>query len=123
MVILQNKWWFLLINVVFSIVFFLLIAPIYNLYHFINSVFYVSYFYLMAALLLFVIKGKFFDAFTYSLRRFQNRMMKDQDLMDEWKTKKLPSEWIRPSVLKALFFQGAVLSFGMIVLLAYFYML
>ncbi|MFC0524778.1 DUF3899 domain-containing protein [Pontibacillus salicampi] len=123
MVILQNKWWFLLINVVFSIVFFLLIAPIYNLYHFINSVFYVSYFYLMAALLLFVIKGKFFDAFTYSLRRFQNRMMKDQDLMDEWKTKKLPSEWVRPSVLKALFFQGAVLSFGMIVLLAYFYML
>ncbi|WP_237458314.1 DUF3899 domain-containing protein [Pontibacillus yanchengensis] len=121
MALFLNKWWFLGLNVALSFGFFFIWAPMYDLFHYINSLFYVSYFYVMISLLMIVIKGKFLDAITYSFRRFNNRMSKDRDYLDDWEQKPLPSQMVRPSVLKMFIFQGVALTVGMLGLLTYFY--
>ena len=118
---LSNKWYLLFLNIALSFFCFFVWAPQYNLFHYVNALFYVSYSYLMISLLMIVIKGKFFDAITYSFRRFGNRVSKNKDLTDDWDSKPLPSEWINPSILKMFLFQGSVLISGLLCLLAYWY--
>ena len=96
-------------------------APTYDLFHYINVLFYITYFYLAIGLAMFVIKGKFFDGMTYSFRRVGNRVSKMKDYLDEWEDKPLPSEYIEVSVLKMFLFQGSVLLVGMLALLYVFY--
>ena len=121
MTLIQNKWYLLSINFALSLLLFAFLAPVYDLKSYINSLFYVSYFYLFFGLIMFVLKGKFLDGITYSFRRVGNRISKNADYLDDWETKPLPSEIVRPSVMKMFFFQGIVLTVGMIILIGYFY--
>lgn len=70
---------------------------------------------------MFVLKGGFLDGITYSFRRFGNRVSKNRDYLDDWENKRLPSDIIRPSIMKIFLFQGAVLTVGLLLLLGYFY--
>ncbi|QHE51455.1 DUF3899 domain-containing protein [Pontibacillus sp. HMF3514] len=121
MALFQNKWSFLSLNVALSLILFAFISPVYDLQRYINSLFYVSYFYLFFGLIMFVIKGKFLDGITYSFRRVGNRLSKNTDYLDDWESKPMPSEVVSPSVMKMFFFQGTVLTIAMLLLLGYFY--
>jgi len=121
MTLIQNKWSLLSINFVLSLILFAFLSPVYDLKSYINSLFYVSYFYLFFGLIMFVLKGKFLDGITYSFRRVGNRISKNGDYLDDWEKKPLPSEIVRPSVMKMFFFQGIVLTVGMMILIGYFY--
>ena len=121
MTLIRNKWSLLSLNFALSFILFAFIAPVYDLKFYINSLFYVSYFYLFFGLIMFVLKGKFLDGITYSFRRVGNRISKKSDFLDDWETRTLPSEIVRPSVMKMFFFQGIVLTFGMLILMGYLY--
>lgn len=68
-----------------------------------------------------VLKGRFLDGITYSFRRVGNRISKNRDYLDDWDKKPLPSQIVRPTVLKMFLFQGSVLTIGMLGLLGIFY--
>lgn len=106
----------LLVSLLFAIM-----APVYDLFHFINQLFYIAYFYLFVGILLWVIRGGFFDAITYSMRRFYNRVSKQQDYLDDWKQKPLPSQTIESTWLKFFLFHGGMLTAGLLALLALYY--
>ncbi|WP_255437594.1 DUF3899 domain-containing protein [Thalassobacillus sp. CUG 92003] len=118
---LKNKWFFLLLNLFLATLFFLITAPSYNLFNYINQLFYLAYFYLVVALLMWVIRGGFFDGITYSFRRFADRVSRNRDYLDDWETKKLPSQTVNNEVLKFFFFQGVFLSSGLLGLLVVYY--
>lgn len=118
---IRNKWMVLFINVTIAGIVFWLKAPVYNLFHFINSVFYVGSFYFFIGLVLLVIRGKFFDGITYSFRRFIHKSSKNPDYLDDWEDKPLPSEKIHAEFMKFFLFQGAVLMAIMVFLLLAYY--
>ncbi|MFG6115575.1 DUF3899 domain-containing protein [Halobacillus sp. MO56] len=119
--VLKNKWVFLGINFSVVTLLFFMRAPVYDLFHYINQTFYVAFFYLFGGLLLWVIRGGFFDSITYSFRRFYHRVAKTADYMEDWKKKPLPSQTIDGRVLKFFLFQGMFMNFGMIGMLIYYY--
>jgi len=121
MTFILNKWWLLSLNFAFSLILYMIWAPTYDLKSYIDSLFYVSYFYLFFGLIMVVLKGRFLDGITYSFRRFRNRVFKNGDYLDDWEQKPLPSEIVRPSILKMFLFQGTVLAVGLVLLLGYFY--
>ncbi|MCA0969592.1 DUF3899 domain-containing protein [Halobacillus litoralis] len=118
---MRNKWTILLINVLIVTLLFTVIAPVYDLFHYINSLFYIAYFYLFVGVLLWVVRGGFFDAITYSFRRFTNRVSKQKDYMDDWKTKPLPSQTIESRWMRFFMFNGGMLMLGLLGLLALYY--
>ncbi|UOQ43437.1 DUF3899 domain-containing protein [Halobacillus salinarum] len=119
--ILLNKWLMIVINLALTTILFFLLAPAYDLFHYINQLFYISYFYLFVGLLMLVIRGGFFDAITYSFRRFHGMTSKRRDYMDDWKTKPLPSQSINRSWLNFFIFHGVTLTLGLLGLLAIYY--
>ncbi|WP_425542203.1 DUF3899 domain-containing protein [Salinibacillus aidingensis] len=122
MYIIKNKWFFLFINILITLfVFFYNAAPGHSLKYLINSLFYVSFPYIMLSLILYVTRERFFDGITFGFRRFWAEMSK-KDYMEEWKERPLPSEKISIRFLKALSFQALSLLILMILLLFIYYM-
>ncbi|MGP4070747.1 DUF3899 domain-containing protein [Halobacillus sp. B29] len=119
--VLRNKWMGVAGNLLLVSLLFAILAPVYDLFHFINQLFYIAYFYLFVGILLWVIRGGFFDAITYSMRRFYNRVSKQQDYLDDWKQKPLPSQTIENTWLKFFLFHGGMLTAGLLALLALYY--
>ncbi|MGP4077210.1 DUF3899 domain-containing protein [Halobacillus sp. K22] len=119
--VLRNKWMGVAGNLLLVGLLFALLAPVYDLFHFINQLFYIAYFYLFVGILLWVIRGGFFDAITYSMRRFYNRVSKQKDYLDDWKEKPLPSQTIESTWLKFFLFHGGMLTAGLLALLALYY--
>ncbi|WP_173916948.1 DUF3899 domain-containing protein [Halobacillus sp. Marseille-Q1614] len=121
----RNKWGFLAINFVVLLLYFLIFSPAYSLLHFIDLLFYLCFFYLFIGLILWIIKGGFFDAITYSFRRVSNRIGKNKDYMediDDFEEKPLPSQMFKRNVVRFFLFQGISLLAGMAVLLVVYYM-
>ncbi|MBH0228787.1 DUF3899 domain-containing protein [Halobacillus yeomjeoni] len=119
--LMRNKWMMLTFNVGIVTLLFAVLAPVYDLFHYINQLFYIAYFYLFVGILLWVIRGGFFDAITYSFRRFTNRVSKQKDYMDDWKQKPMPSETVEKSWLKFFLFHGVLLTIGVLTLLVVYY--
>ncbi|MFG6118115.1 DUF3899 domain-containing protein [Thalassobacillus sp. B23F22_16] len=121
MAVLKNKWLFFIINLGLTTLLFFILAPVYNLFHYIDVLFYLSLFYLLFGLLMWVIRGGFFDSMTYGFRAVVNRFTKNTDYMESWKEKSLPSQKINKSVVRVFLFQGALLTVVMTLLLFFYY--
>lgn len=121
MINVKNKWIFLLINILVSMIIFLFTAPAYNLKYFINSLFYVALVYLILLLFLFIIKGRFFDGITWSFRRFRSVMSTNRDLLAELGDYPMPSDRINISFYRSITFQTLSLLIILILLLVVYY--
>ncbi|PBB06119.1 DUF3899 domain-containing protein [Salimicrobium humidisoli] len=117
----KKPFFVLLVNFVITALLFLFNSPEYTLKYYINSVFYVVFFYLFIALIMWVIRGRFFDGIAYSFRRFYNKTSKQRAYLEEWKGKPLPSETVNRSWLRMFFFQGVIMLMVMFVLLFFYY--
>ncbi|MBN8233717.1 DUF3899 domain-containing protein [Halobacillus kuroshimensis] len=123
MSIMRNKWMMTGINLAVATLLFIILAPVYDLNHYINQLFYLSFFYLGIGLMAWVTRGGFFDGITYGFRRFTNRMSKNGDYMDDWQDKPLPSKTISGSWPRFFLFHGFVLMVGLLILLVIYYLL
>ncbi|MYL18451.1 DUF3899 domain-containing protein [Halobacillus litoralis] len=121
--IMRNKWMMTVINIAVVTLLFTLLAPVYDLYHYINQLFYLAYFYLGIGMIAWVTRGGFFDGITYGFRRFTNRMSRNGDYMEDWKDKPLPSKTINQSWPRFFLFHGCVLMLGLLILLLFYYLL
>lgn len=118
-----NKWKFLFLNILLTLLIFLISSSDYNLLNFINSLFYLSIVYLMTVLLMYTIKGGFFDGVTFGFRRFNSIMFKRNDYLEEWREKPLPSEKFNASLYQRLKFQAIVLGVLLIVFIFVYYVM
>ncbi|UOR13131.1 DUF3899 domain-containing protein [Halobacillus amylolyticus] len=121
MAIVRSKWTIVILNFFLCILLFVFWAPAQDLLNFINLLFYIAYVYLFIGLILWVVRGGFFDGITYSMRRFTNRMSKNKDYLDEWEDRPLPSEMVHRSWSRFFMFQGVILCIGLAALLAVYY--
>lgn len=117
----KNKWKFLLLNLLIILLIFLIFSSTYNLLNFINSVFYLSFFYLITVLFMYTSKGGFFDGVTFGFRRFNSLMFKRNDYLEEWRDKPLPSEKFNASLYQRLKFQAIYMLVLLILLLILYY--
>ena len=117
----KYKWKFLLLNLLLALLVFFIFSSNYNLLNIINAFFYISAFYLITVLLMYTIKGGFFDGVTFGFRRFNSIMFKRNDYLEEWREKPLPSERFNPSLFQSLKFQGISLLILLIILLIIYY--
>jgi hypothetical protein len=113
---------FLCINLGIILIFFTLLGSDHNFIEFINTLFYISFFYFLLFLSLFTSKGGFFDGLVYSFRRFNHVMFHSKDYLEEWKEKPLPSENINLRFYQLLKVQTGLLIGLLIILLVIFYM-
>lgn len=109
------------VNIALVTILFIALAPVYDLLHYINQLFYIAYFYIFIGIIMWVVRGGFFDGITYGFRRFSNRMSKQKDYLDDWKEKPLPSQTIHKSLPKFFLFHGFMLSAGLVALLFIYY--
>ena len=116
----KNKWTGLLLNFILTIVIFFIFSSTYNLLNFINALFYLNLLYLIIVLLMYTIKGGFFDGVTYGFRKFNSMMFKPNDYLEEWREKPLPSEKHNASLYQRLKFQ-AISLLGLLILLLFIY--
>lgn len=121
MINMKNKWTFFLVNIFISIILFFISAPAYNLRYLINSLFYVSFVYLIFMLFLFIIKGRFFDGITWSFRRFRSVMSKNRDILAEMGDYPMPSDRISSTFYRFITFQTFALLIILIMLLIVYY--
>ncbi|MFC7321211.1 DUF3899 domain-containing protein [Halobacillus campisalis] len=121
LILLQNKWVFTVINFVLIAFIFLLFSSSYELVELIDILFYFCFFYLFIGLLLWIIKGGFFDAITYSFRRVANRTTKNSDYMDDFEEKPLPSKFFKRKNVNFFLFQGSAMLLTLLILLAAYY--
>ncbi|MDQ0974326.1 hypothetical protein QFZ31_004204 [Neobacillus niacini] len=117
----KNKWKFLLLNLFICLLVFLIFSSAYNLLNFINSVFYLSFFYLITVLFMYTAKGGFFDGVTFGFRRFNTLMFKKNDYLESWRDKPLPSEKFNASLYQRLKFQSISLLVFLVILLVLYY--
>ncbi|KGX92688.1 hypothetical protein N781_15345 [Pontibacillus halophilus JSM 076056 = DSM 19796] len=119
-----NKWFYLLLNLCVATLLFFILSESRSLVTYINMTFYFSYVYFFIGLVMLVVKGKFIDGVTYSFRRFSNRMniSRHKDYMDDWETKKLPSELINAHTYRTVWFQAFGMIGFMLILLFFYYM-
>lgn len=119
---LTNKWIFLIINLLLSAVFYFLFSHVVSdLSGYINTLFYMTAFYLFTMLAMIVLKGRFLDGIVYGSRRFLNKISSAEDYLDEWKQHKLPSETVKKSLISTFFWQGFFLGIFMVILLFVYY--
>jgi hypothetical protein len=116
----KNKWKFLVINILLTCLFFLIFASDYNLLHFINSLFYLCFVYLIVVLFMYTSKGGFFDGVTFGFRRFKSIMFTRNGYLEEYLDKPLPSENFNASIYQSLKFQ-AISLFVLLILLLFLY--
>ncbi|MFG6149460.1 DUF3899 domain-containing protein [Halobacillus sp. B23F22_1] len=121
MLFVRNKWGFVAINLLLISLIFSLLAPAYDLVTFIDLLFYLCFFYLFIGLLLWIIKGGFFDAITYSFRKVTNRVAKNKDYLDDFEDKPLPSQMFKRKFVHFFLFQGAILLIALLLLLIVYY--
>ncbi|ASN03968.1 DUF3899 domain-containing protein [Virgibacillus necropolis] len=121
MVYIKNKWIFLLINIFVGTILFLTSAPVYNLRHFIDSLFYVTLAYFILMLFLFIIKGRFFDGISWSFRRFRSVMSKKRDYLVELGDTPMPSDRISIPFYRFIAFQTFALLVTLTLLLVVYY--
>lgn len=119
---LNKKWSVFLINIFLTLILFVIFSSEYSFVHYINSVFYLSFFYIVIFLFLYIAKGGFFDGVTFSFRRFHHVMLKNDDYMEEWKEKPLPSQKFNKKVYSVLKFQALVLFIYLFILLLVYYL-
>ena len=119
----KNKWKFLLFNLLLTLLVFFIFSSTYILLNIINTLFYFSAFYLITVLLMYTIKGGFFDGVTFGFRRFNSIMFKRNDYLEEWREKPLPSEKFNPSLYQSFKFQAVSLLILLIILLFLYYII
>ena len=117
----KNKWFIFLINWIISIVIFLINTTNYTLLDYINSLFYLTLFYLLVYLFMYTMKGGFFDGVTFGFRRFNHVILKQTDHLEEWRDKPLPSEQLNSTFYTIIKFQVVALMALLVLLLALFY--
>ncbi|MFC7062793.1 DUF3899 domain-containing protein [Halobacillus seohaensis] len=117
----RNKWGFVVLNLFFIVAFIILTASTFDLVTLIDFLFYFSFFYISIGLFLWIIKGGFFDAITYSFRKVTNRISNNGDYMDDFEEKPLPSQMFKKKFMHFFLFQGIVLLIGLLVLLTFYY--
>ncbi|WP_082234652.1 DUF3899 domain-containing protein [Halobacillus massiliensis] len=125
MKVVRNKWGFLATNFTALVLYFLIFSPAQSMLHFIDLLFYLCFFYLFIGLILWIVKGGFFDAVTYSFRKTSSKIGKNKDYMediDDFEEKPLPSQLFNRNVVRFFLFQGAFLLAGMFFLLVIYYM-
>ncbi|MFP7298475.1 DUF3899 domain-containing protein [Neobacillus niacini] len=122
-IMFENKWKFLAINILLTLIFFLIFADDYNLLHFINALFYLCFTYLIVVLFMYTRRGGFFDGVTFGFRRFKSIMFNRNSYLDEYLDKPLPSENFNASIYQRLKFQTIALFLLLILLLLLFYAL
>lgn len=118
--LLKNKWFLFMFNILLIGVLFFLFTTTYDLANYINIVFYVCFFYVLSVLLVYTIKGGFYDGITFGFRRFRG-MMSKRDYMDEWKSKPLPSKNVNTGIYAILKFQSICLILFLVLLLLIYY--
>ena len=118
----KNKWVLLLVNILVTSIFFLFFATDYNLLHFINTLFYLCFLYLLIVLLMYTVRGGFFDGVTFGFRRFNSIFIKRDDYLEEWREKPLPSEKFNSSLYQVLKFQGLSLFILLFILIGIYYL-
>ncbi|WP_228409596.1 DUF3899 domain-containing protein [Radiobacillus deserti] len=89
---------------------------------YIDAIFSLSLLYIMFALFLFILRGRFFDGVTYGFRRFIHRMGKNKDLLDEFEKKPLPSDMINMNFYKAIVYQATLTAIVVGSLLCLYYL-
>ncbi|WP_386055917.1 DUF3899 domain-containing protein [Thalassobacillus hwangdonensis] len=119
--IFYNKWMVLIFHFAAAYLITIATASAGSLVQFINILFYLSSFYLMVGLMMWVIKGGFFDAVTKSFRKTGSIFSKNQDYLLELEDKALPSDRISVSTVNFFLFQGILLLSGMGLLLIAYY--
>ncbi|MBO1002517.1 DUF3899 domain-containing protein [Pseudogracilibacillus auburnensis] len=92
----KNKfyWLFLSINILITCFIFLIFYEERTLTNIINSLFFVTAFYMVIYLYLLITKGKFFDGITYGIRGFVEKIFHKNDMIDSNSEKRLPSELV-----------------------------
>ncbi|WP_400244360.1 DUF3899 domain-containing protein [Niallia sp. JL1B1071] len=113
----NKKWSVLLINIFITGILFFIFSSEYSFVHYINTVFYLSFFYIVVFLFLYIAKGGFFDGVTFSFRRFHHVILKNDDYLEEWKEKPLPSQKFNKRLYAALKFQALLLLIYLLILL------
>ncbi|MEH7176317.1 DUF3899 domain-containing protein [Neobacillus vireti] len=119
----KNKWKFFSLNLLLTLLIFFIFSADYNLLNFINSLFYISIIYFTTVLLMYTIKGGFFDGVTFGFRRFNSIMFKRNDYLEEWREKPLPSEKFNSSLYQRIKFQAVSLLILLILLLFIYYII
>ncbi|WP_102028041.1 DUF3899 domain-containing protein [Salirhabdus sp. Marseille-P4669] len=119
---LKNKWIFLTLNLLLTLLLFFFFAPQYSLKGIINTLFYIDFLYLMLFLIMYVMKGRFFDGVTFGFRRFRAVMSKNPDYLDDWQERAMPSEIINETFYAFIKFQAVSLLFIMVFLLGIYYL-
>lgn len=124
MIFIQNKWLLLFINLLLSLLLFLLFASEYQLIDFINFSFYIAAFYFLLFIFLSIMNGRFFDGLVFATRRITRTRStkKDRDLLQEVENKKLPSDYVNNIFYRLIAFQGITLMGLQLVLLAIYYL-
>ncbi len=119
--IMKNKWFIFCLNIAIVTILFITLAPAYDLFHYINQLFYIAYFYIFVGIIMWVIRGGFFDGITYGFRRFTNRMSKQRDYLDDWEEKPLPSQTVHKTLPRFFLFHGTLLGVSLLALLFLYY--
>ena len=117
----KNKWSVFLLNIFITVILFFIFSSKYSFVHYINAVFYLSFFYIVIFLFMYIAKGGFFDGVTFSFRRFHHVMLKNDDYLEEWKEKPLPSQKFNKRFYFALKFQTLLLFIYLLILLLVLY--
>jgi hypothetical protein len=111
-------WILLVINLLITLTVFLT-GEAKDLFHLINAVFYVAFFYFVVTLILVVIKGRVLDGIVYSFRKFGK--FKSRGLYD-FEENGAPSDWVNRNFLSYIRFQALVLIGILLILLAIYYL-
>ncbi|MBE4909375.1 DUF3899 domain-containing protein [Bacillus luteolus] len=94
-----------------------------SLLSFINFTFFISSFFILLYLLLFVAKGGFFDGITYSFRRFTKQFSRTEVFAeDDLEQMALPSEMLRYKKTTPIILNGLILFVLMLVGLLFYYL-
>jgi hypothetical protein len=118
---LRNKWILLCFNVLLTTIFVVANAPEFNLLHFINTLFYITFLYVMLSLFLMTVRGKFWDPIIISFRKVFQTFSRERDYIEELEYK-APSEKVSRSFINSLLFQGVALVIILSILLFIYYM-
>ena len=119
---MQNKKWLVfLINISLTVILFFIFSSKYTFVSYINTVFYLTFFYVVIFLFMYVAKGGFFDGVTFSFRRFHHVILKNNDYLEEWKEKPLPSQKFNRNLYSAIKFQVLILFIYLLLLLLLYY--
>ncbi|WP_052000510.1 DUF3899 domain-containing protein [Gracilibacillus boraciitolerans] len=87
----------------------------------INFLFYLTIFYLLIGLYLYVMSRQFFDITAKGFRRVFSGRSKTKDLDELAESRKLPSEKVNKAWISFFLIQGSLLIFSMILLLVFYY--